>query len=267
MNKQEILNKFLKEDNKLLVSKVLDKYQYCISKNKISSTNFINLAEKAILEKILVSQKIKNHVFYGGFDSCERCILIFYPEKYDLSIVHSNFSNILEILRIELPKELHSKYNHRNYLGGLLKLGIAREKIGDILVFETGADIIISKDVSQFLYSNIPSLTRFAKSKIDILDIKNLREKENQKEEIKIIVPSLRLDSIVAELCHTSRAKSCEIIESEKVFVNFISVTKTNTFLKENDIISIRRNGKYNIAETLGTTKKGNIILKIEKYK
>ena len=267
MNKSEILNKFSKEEDKLFISKILDKYNYAITKNKISYTNFMNLAEKEIAKKLLSIQKIKNYIFYGGFDECERCILIFYPKKFDLSIVKSNLPNILGIIRIELPKELYSKYNHRNYLGGIIKLGISREKIGDILVYENGSDIIASKDILDFLQTNLSSLTRFGKSKISLQNISDIKKIDIKKEQFQIIVPSLRLDSIVSELCHTSRTKACQIIESEKVFINYIPVTKTSSFLKVTDTISIRKFGKYNIIEILGNTKKGNIIVKLEMYK
>lgn len=266
MNKQEILNRFSNDEDKLLVSKILDKYQYSVSKNKISYTNFMNMAEKEIAKKIISSQKIKNYIFYGGFDECERSILIFYPEKFDLSIVEKNYDNFIGVLRIELPKDLFNTYEHRNYLSAIIKLGVSREKIGDILVFDNGADIIASKDILEFLYSNLSNLTRFQKSNILTLSIKDLRIKEQKKELFQIIIPSLRLDSVVSELCHTSRTKACEIISSEKVFVNYTSVVKTNTFLKENDTVTIRKYGKFIINQILGNTKKGNIILELQKY-
>lgn len=266
MNKQEIINKISNESEKIFVSKLLDKYHYSISRNKITVTNFINSAEKELTKKILSNLKIKNYLLYSGYEYGERNIVVFYPEKFDISIVNKNLHNLLGVIRIELPKELYSKFEHRNYLSAIIKLGISRERVGDILVFENGADIIATQDMLEYLSSNLSSLTRFKKSKITVESIENLRIIEPKKEEIQIIIPSTRLDSIVSELCHTSRNRACEIIESERVFINYLVYTKSNTFLKENDILTIRKNGKYIIGKTLGQTKKGNIILEIKKF-
>ena len=195
-----------------------------------------------------------------------RHIIIFYPEKFNISIVESNFNTLISIIRIELPRDLFNKYSHRDYLSGLIKLGINREKIGDILVFENGADIIVSNEIVDFLYSNLNSLTRFQKSNILTLPINELRNFTPKKEELKIIIPSLRLDCIVASLCHTSRNKALEIIQNERVLINYITITKTNTLLKTGDILTIRKNGKYDIINIIGNTKKGNIILNLNKY-
>ena len=47
-------------------------------------------------------------------------------------MIEKNYSKMLKILRIELPEEEFGKYSHRNYLGGIVKLGLKREKVGDI---------------------------------------------------------------------------------------------------------------------------------------
>lgn len=266
MNKHSILNNYSNEDDKLLVSKTLDKLNYSIQKNKITYTHFMNSYEYNLVLKMLNSLKFKNYIFYGGFEGCERKLIIFYPEKFDISVVYANYTNILSVIRIELPKQLYNNYNHRDYLGALIKLGLTRDKIGDIIVFENGADIIVSKEIEDYLLINLKSLTRFQKSEIQIESIENLRTKKIQKEEIKLIIPSLRLDSVVSQICHTSRTKATEIINSEKVFVNYTCVTKTSYILKEKDILTVRKFGKYDIVGISGNTRKGNIILKLEKY-
>ena len=41
------------------------------------------------------------------------------------------FDKMLKLIRINLPEEDHGKYAHRNYLGGIVKLGLKREKVGE----------------------------------------------------------------------------------------------------------------------------------------
>ena len=102
----------------------------------------------------------------------------------------------------------------------LVKLGVKREKIGDIIVDNDGADIIVDKDISKFLLENLSGLTRFSKSKVMIENIENLKTVQIRKEEREIIVASLRLDNVISELARCSRNKALDIINMERVFVN-----------------------------------------------
>ena len=81
MNKQEILKKYTKEEDRLLIAKVLDKMEFAKSKNKITNTDFLDLYQKNLVQKLLNSIKCENYLFFGGNDQAERELVIFYPEK------------------------------------------------------------------------------------------------------------------------------------------------------------------------------------------
>lgn len=267
MDKQLILNKYSKQEDKLLISKMLDKIELSKSKNKIENTDFLDLYQKHLLEKILKQEKVENYIISGGTEDTERNIIVFYPDKLK-AVAEINYKKILPIvcIRINLPKEMQGKYSHRDYLGGLMKLGIKREKVGDIFVFEDGADILILDEISKFLLNNISSLTRFSKSDIEIVNIDDIREKKIEKEELRIIVPSMRLDAIVSELLRTSRGKAEEIIKEQRVFVNFENVDKLTRQIKEKDLIAVRGKGRFEIVEIEGTTRNDRIKLIANKY-
>lgn len=112
----------------------------------------------------------------------------------------------------------------------------------------------------------LSTLTRFSKASIDIIETKSLPPYEIKKEEIKIVISSLRLDSIVSELAHTSRNKAINLLNSERVFVNFKIETKASKLLNINDIVTIRGKGKFIISNILGNTRNGNIIVLVSKY-
>ena len=154
MNKQEILKDYKKEEDRLLIAKVLDKIEICKTKNKITNTDFLDLYQKNIVQKLLNKQQNQNYIFFGGNKEAEREIVIFYPDKLDKKIMEKNYNQILQIIEIILPNELKG-YTHRDYLGGLMKLGIKREKIGDINTFEEGAEIVVLKEISNFLHINL----------------------------------------------------------------------------------------------------------------
>ena len=266
MQKSAILQKYSNSEDKLLVSKVLDKLKFCETRNQITNTNFVDIRQKNILIALLESIDFSNYIYYGGFDNAERTMFIFYPEKLTENIVMENIDNIMTCINIELPKELWNTYTHRNYLGGIMKLGIEREKIGDIIVSDSGANVITCTDFSNSLTDLLFSLKRFSKSKINIISTQAIKSPEIKKEEITLIVPSLRLDSIVANLAHTSRNKALELILSERVLVNFETATKSSKLLNYGDIITIRGKGRFEICSLKATSKNGNLIVVVNKF-
>ena len=249
---------------KLLVAKVIDKYIQCKKTNKIIYTDFINPSEKAVIERIIKEEKIENYLFYGVIDDADRNVLIFYPEKFNMEMVEKNFSNIFDVIRIELPNEL--KYEHREFLSGIMKLGIRREKFGDIIVTESGADIVSLKEVTHYLVNGLKDLTRFKKSKIYIEKIENIHKKEIEFIQFTIIVSSIRLDNFVAELARCSRTKAKELIEQGNVLLNHIIEMKDARKLNINDIITIRSKGKFIFDSIEGETRNGRNIINIKKF-
>ena len=157
-------------------------------------------------------------------------------------------------------------YTHKNYLGMIMKLGVVREKIGDILVKESGADVIVMPEIVKYLLTNLRELTRLRKADIKEIQINELEKVEIKTKEYNIIVSALRLDNIIAELAKTSRMQAKELINQERVFVNFKNEIKQTKLLNEGDLISIRGKGRFKISEIIGNTQKGRYILKIEKY-
>ncbi len=147
-----------------------------------------------------------------------------------------------------------------------MKLGVVREKVGDILVKESGADVIVMPEIVKYLLTNLSELTRLRKADIKEIQINELEKVEIKTKEYNIIVSALRLDNIIAELAKTSRMQAKELINQERVFVNFKNEIKQTKLLNEGDLVSIRGKGRFKISEIIGNTQKGRYILKIEKY-
>lgn len=266
MDKQQLLKDYKKQEDKICLSHILDKMEFTKTKGRIEYTDFLDMYQVSLVENFLRKMKFENYQFYGGYANAERKILIIYPEKYEEEMLEKNYHKLLQIVRIRLPEEVKGKYSHRNYLGGIVKLGLKREKVGDILVAEEGADVITIKDFADILKQQLPALTRFEASKITIEEIQNLQEGEIKIEDIKIIVPSLRLDNFVSDLARTSRSKAVQIIDQERVFINGQNETKASKQLKLKDTITIRGKGRFVVKEFAGTTRSGRLVVIVEKY-
>lgn len=266
MNKTDILNSYKRQEDKILLAQVLDKIELMNKTQKIESTDFLDMYQISLVETFFKKLEFKNYILFGGFEEAERKIIIVYPEKYTIEMLEKNYSKLIKIVRVELPDEEKGNYAHRNYLGGIVKLGLKREKVGDILVFEDGADIVTVENFADILRTELGTLTRFQNSKIEVLELNKIRKLELKVEEVKIIVPSLRLDNIVSDLARTSRSKAAEIIEQERVFVNGKNETKLSKQIKQGDVITVRGKGRFVVKEFTGTTRSGRTVVLIEKY-
>lgn len=147
-----------------------------------------------------------------------------------------------------------------------MKLGLERERFGDIISFEDEAYIILLSENAEYVKENLKLLTKFKKSKIEIINIDEIKIKPKEFEEFKIVVSSNRLDNFVSEIAKASRNKAEEYILSERVLVNNIVELKVSKKIKVKDKITIRGEGKFIVDEFVGNNKKEREIYIIKKY-
>ena len=267
MDRQEILSKYINDD-RLLVSKLLDKIEFVNKRNSVEYTEFLDMRQRQLLEKVMAELKVSNYVATGGYKTAERTVLVIYPEKLEEIIQNEqfDFNTIFAVVRISLPNELKGMYSHRDYLGAIIKIGMRREKVGDIITSKDGADLIVLKEAEKYITSGLKELTRFSKAEFQSLRLEELNIEEPKTQVIDIIIPSMRIDSIVSEIIRTSRAKAMTIIKEERVFINHELITKGSKEVKENDIITVRGKGRFKVGKIVNSTRKGNLVLKVEKY-
>lgn len=253
----------MKETNQyeLIFAKINDKIKFCNSRNKITHTDFFTELEISKIEKYLKSLNFKNYFWNGGTDNSNRKMLFFYPEKLSYEMALTNVGKILNIIRISLPNSQIGTFEHRDYLSAIMKLGIIREKFGDIITYPEGADIIIQNENSEYFKENLKQLTRFKKAKIEILELLKIHEPILNLEEISIIVNSMRIDNFISEIAHCSRSKAEELLLSERVTLNYEIITKNSKTVNINDIIIIRGFGKFKVKEISRKTKNNKLII------
>ena len=84
-------------------------------------------------------------------------------------------------------------------------------------------------------------------------------EKEEDLQEIKIQVSSVRIDGMIAKVYHFSRGESIEYFRQKKVFVNGRLCENNSHILKEGDVVTVRGCGKFIFAKSQGLSKKGKM--------
>lgn len=228
-----------------------------------------------------------------------RVIIIYTVEKIVEKVLYSNSTNFVEIKYLNrVKKELKNvKYNmyepfigatkvilynkmpnikiyeivssndlrHQDILGTLYSLNISDEMFGDVVIWNNRYFIIILSSIDNYIKSNLISIRN---SKVDLIekDPYYLKDYKQEYEEFNIIVPSIRVDVIVSKIINSSRSNALEKIKNGDIYLNYELLTKPIYMLKENDIFSIRKYGKYKFNGIINETKKGNIIVNISKY-
>ena len=79
-------------------------------------------------------------------------------------------------------------------------------------------------------------------------------------------VASMRLDAVTASLFRMSRAKAADAIRAGKVFVNQQECIHTDKEIAVHDRITLRGTGRGEIAEILGESKKGRVVLSLKRF-
>lgn len=244
------------KDDEIFKSHITDLSDKCFNKNIQTSTGFLDLREQSIVK--LMSRDFKvPYVLFGGFEDAQRKKLYFLPDYID--------EPDTDISILEISHNTSNSLSHRDYLGSVLGLGVKREKIGDIIVFDKGAQIIIENNISNFMMSNFVKTGRINVS----TELKNISQLKETVQEIKIIndtVKSLRLDAIISSGFSCSRGNALKYIQSSKVFVNDVLTEKADKQINEGDKIILRGSGKIILSSIGSLSKKGRIIIEIQKF-
>ena len=255
----------LKED-KMLFAHIEDLYDKCINEYTLGSSGFLDLRQQSLIrEKYKYDAAVS---FYGGYEDAERRICVLLPEWISQSATEYFSENQADnpVVWIRAFRPSGSRVlGHRDYLGSLVGMGIKREKIGDILVREDGADIAVLREISEFLLYNYDKAGRTS-LKLETVSSNDIRLQPQRFREITDTVASLRLDSVLSSAFGLSRAKAAEAIRKGAAFVNSSQILKADFNISEGDRLVIRGLGKARLVQIGGSSKKGRTYIKIEKY-
>ena len=145
-------------------------------------------------------------------------------------------------------------------------MGIKRECIGDVYVFEKEAYVLVTSEMSDYIKINLNKVGAVGVV-IEEVPLEDVKLPELSFEEIKFTVQSLRLDSIASGIFRVSREKMNYIIKSGIVTLNYLVCDNVSKNIEINDIISIRGYGKAIISEIGGNSKSGKTFVVVKKYK
>lgn len=260
MDKNELLKMVSKIEDRVLVSRLLDKVEQCRYSSFVYS-DFLSPYEATVAKRILDKVNSISYTFIGGYDGAERAIVAISSDYIDEDIAVSN--SPLSFIRITPVTE--KQLSHRDYLGSLLGLGIKREKVGDILVCQEYADVFVIDKIAEYILYNLDKIGN-VKVNCELLNMYEYTAPQKKEKLINTTVASLRADSIAASGFGVSRTKVIDYFKSQRVNVNWEIVQNPAKQLSEGDTLSIRGKGRIVLDKINGTTKKDRISIVIKKF-
>lgn len=262
MNKTELLNKFSKgPEERVVLARVLDQMDRAQRRSIPCATQFLSPAQRAAAEPLLAACGHPRHLFTGGYEGAERTICVFLPDWQE----PEDFDPQEELATVQAPFPPGAQLGHRDLLGGLMGIGLTREKVGDILVLEGRAQIVALREAAPIILSQFDQAGR-ARLKLEEIPLAQLSPAPAQVKLIHDTVAALRLDAVVAAGFSLARAKAGELICSGRVSVDHRECVKPDRAVAQGDVLTCRGLGKCVLKRVGGQSRKGRIIVEIERY-
>lgn len=264
MNKTELLDKTARDaGERMVLSRALDKLELTRRRNIPAHTPFLSQAERTAVEALLSAAGHPAHLFFGGYGGAERTVCAFLPDWQEGEDWAGAEDCPVSALRCSFQEG--AGLTHRDFLGSILGLGITREKVGDLLVGEASCDILLLRELEEYLLLNLESAGR-VKLRVSPIPLSDLSVPQVQVKTIRDTVATLRLDAVAASAFSLARGKAADAISAGKVQLNHRECVKPDRAVAQGDILSCRGLGKCVVKEAGALSKKGRIMITLERY-
>ncbi|MBO5477526.1 MAG: hypothetical protein J6A15_07235 [Clostridia bacterium] len=263
LSKQNMLNNIKDKEERMKYSNIIDKCNRCEASSKITATSFLDLNEIRNITSMLNRENVKYDIFYAN-EYCEKATIFFLPEYMENTDI--NCEDYISCIKITAKDMV--KLRHKDFMGSIYSLGIKNEFLGDIFLTEKACYIFVNKTVDSYILDN---LFKVANQEV-VCELISLNSKEAKELKIEYItksyiIPSRRVDALLAEVYSLSRKESKDKIVAGDLYINAKECINPSEEFNDGDIISFRKCGKLKVGSELRTTKSGNICIDINRYK
>jgi photosystem II S4 domain protein len=260
LDSEKLLSHLHREEEQILGGKIIDKIELVLKRKKEQFTDFLNPYQQKISAGIIKQIYEVNYLHDGGYEEAERKRICLFPEY--LFPDHINILN--SILKIEGNFKFQS-LSHRDFLGALMGLGIKRKKLGDLLVLDDFAQVVVTDNLKEFISLKLKKVHEVPVKVTEIKEDELIIPSQTTKE-IKATVASMRLDAVASAGFGDSRNKISRKIKNKKVKLNWKPEIDPAQEVEINDLISIRSRGRVEVVEKRGISNRGRIKLLLKRY-
>ena len=252
------------DERAVLMGRIRDLAERTRSRDYMTRTGFLTPEEQAQALQLLRSPELTGirYVFTGGYPEADRRVLVFLPSRMEEDDPEPD--GVIACLRVRPRSARFTDHpGHRDYLGALMHLGIAREVTGDILVGEEEAFLFVLQEMAEMIGNELTQV-RHTSVIAECVPVSECTACQ-KREAVTGSIASERIDALIGMVFHLSRSAAKEKIEQELVYAGGLPVRSISYTPHAGESISVRGLGKFVYQGTEGRTKKGRIIAKAER--
>ena len=263
MNKTELLSKFSKDpEERMALARVLDQLDRCQNRSIPCATQFLSPAQRAAAEPLIAASGHPKHLFHGGYEGAERTVCVFLPDWQEAE--DWDAEEELAAIACAYPPT-GAGLTHRDLLGGLMGTGLTREKVGDILMGEASAQIVCLRAAAPIILAQFDQAGRY-RLKLREIPLSALAPAPAEVKVIHDTVAALRLDAVLASGFSLARGKAADAVTGGRVALNHRECLKPDRPVAQGDVLTCRGLGKCVLKSVGGQSRKGRIIIELERY-
>ena len=254
---KDLYQHFSQEDREF-IDRSLELFQRVQDTYAFETTSFLNPHQVSILKNIGKQYDVQVFASSDYFPS-ELARVLVAPSYYQLNM--DDFE--LSLLEISYASKFY-KISHSQIMGTLLNhLGIERWTFGDILVVGDRAQLLVDKRLAQYFIDHV---SKIAKMPVKLKEVSFAEQLKEQKQAVtrEILASSLRLDKLVASTFKLSRSQAAQLISGKHVKMNYAVNDNPSQQVGLEDLISVRRFGRFKVLRENGLSKNGKHKLTVE---
>ena len=244
-------------------------------KGIVATLSFLTPGERKRAERILRAAGVLGQAWsFGGYPDAERASLFLLPEYLTdclgAPLAECDSSEVCALLGEELNDAVCAvrikgsgfrTLSHRDFLGSILGLGIARDALGDVAVQDAHTAVVFGpRALVQFLLNSLERVGADAVRVSEYVLDENFTDGRHY-QPVNDTVASARLDCVVAALCSLSRDAAQTAVRTGLVEVDFEVEERTDLILVPPTTVSVRGYGRFILRSFDGQTRKGRLRL------
>ncbi len=224
-------------------------------------TDFLGLSERDLLLQMKKELDYAGITLFGGTEGCERVIARFGSEAFCSS---NGYFPIVCIRAEPVQQKFADPLTHRDLLGALMNLSIAREKVGDIYLADNVGYLFCTESVAPVIEKE---LVQAKHTRLRCKITETVPDGIGCRTEPRFLqIASERLDVLVAAAFRLSREESLSLFREKKIFIDGRLTENNSGTAKENAIISVRGFGRFRYLGVLSVSRKGKLNVQIETF-
>lgn len=264
MDKRELVGRFAgDEEERIVLARVLDQMERAQQRSIPCATQFLSPAQRAAAQAMLAACGVPEAFFFGGYEGAERTVCLFLPDYLTPEDYLAAGSPPIGAVEAAFPAG--AALTHRDLLGSLMGLGLSRDRLGDLLLSDGRAQIIAAAETVPILLSQLSKAGRYP-LRLREIPLDALSPAPAQVRLLHDTVAALRLDAVAAAGFSLSRGKAADLITGGRVSLNHRVCLKPDRAVAQGDTLTCRGLGKCILKTVGGASRKGRILIEMERY-